>query len=181
MEATDREGGAFQNDFSLFRPILQGRFRPIANYALAMKNKWTVLAILALGTLVAVGVNVAVKQRNDAADAASLRAQLKGTPIQGRAGEKGQSRPAPFGAPVGGQAGGPFAELNLSSDQERQISEIMRELPRPGNGNPPQDMRATMEAHMQKVKAVLTPDQKKKFEERMSAGPMAAPMGGPRP
>jgi Spy/CpxP family protein refolding chaperone len=92
-----------------------------------------------------------------------------------------ESAPPPPPPPAGAHAGGGMMammkELNLTPDQVQQIKAIRAEQPQVD----PSDRKAmgqARKAQMQKIRAVLTPEQQKKFDDAM-AQQRANRAGGP--
>jgi Spy/CpxP family protein refolding chaperone len=130
------------------------------------RNLW-IVGSLTLAVGLAVGVNLYIAQGQARADEASLKAQRKASSIGGPDGEAAM-----------------VADLGLSETQQKALEAIrkemrdsMRSLGKP-NGDPSQAMKE-MERMRAKMDAVLTPEQRKRMQERMATTP--PPMGGMPP
>lgn len=157
-----------------------------------MNKRSITTAVIVAGILVAIGVNVAVRQSTNTGDAESLRAQQKAAGL-----------PENVTAVRGPNPGQMFASLNLTEDQKTRVDAVMKEMqtemrngPRPDSTSGAnaeqmfarmQEMRTKQEA---KLKEILTAEQFAQFQkeqrERMAnmpaigGPPMGMPgMGGP--
>jgi Spy/CpxP family protein refolding chaperone len=83
---------------------------------------------------------------------------------------------------VGPQRPDPFKDLDLTDEQRRKIDDILKanlpKLPPPDQGGPSKPHFFKLTIPMDKIRAVLTPAQREKFD-RMHAGNQKAVMGMP--
>lgn len=144
-----------------------------------MNNRLITIAVIVAGVLIAIGVNLAVRQSTSTGDAESLRAQQKAAGV-------------PENVTSGRGPSQMFASLKLSEDQKTKVDAVMKEMqtamrngPRPDASSGAnqeqmfarmQEMRTKQEA---KLKEILTAEQfaqfQKEQQERMANMP---PMGG---